>query len=203
MQTDELIQRLAADTAPVRPLRAPWLRGLLWLALALPYVAIVVWSHLTRLDAQMLADWRFLVEQAATFATALTAAIAAFASIVPGYNRRWLLLPLGPLALWLISVGHGCIQDWLRLGLGGLALRPDWDCLPAALIIGIVPAAAMLFMLRRGAPLFPRMTLALGALAVAAISNLGMQLFHIHDASIVLLIWHLGGVAVISLLAGW
>jgi hypothetical protein len=204
MQTDELIQRLAAETAPVRPLRAPWLRSLMWLGLALPYVAAVVWAHLVQLDApQVLADWRFLIEQAATFATAFTAAIAAFASIVPGYDRRWLLLPLGPLAFWLISVGHGCIQDWVRLGPSGLALHPDWDCLPSALLIGIVPAVAMVVMLRRGAPLYPRMTLALGALAVAAISNLGMQLFHFRDSSIMLLVWHLGGVAVVSLLAGW
>jgi hypothetical protein len=203
MQTEEFIQRLAADTGAVRRLKPPWQRGLLWFALALPYVAAVVWGHLARLDpAQVLADPRFMVEQAATLATALAAAFAAFGSVVPGFDRRALLLPLAPLALWLASVGHGCVQDWLRLGADGLALRPDWDCLPAALLIGVVPAAAMLVMLRRGAPLYPRATLALGALAVAAVGNLGMQVFHFRDASIMLLVWHLGGMTAILLLAG-
>ena len=61
-----------------------------------------------------------------------------------------LLLPLAPLGLWLASVGHGCVQDWFRLGAEGLTIRPDWDCLPAAAIIGIVPAAAIVAMLRKG-----------------------------------------------------
>jgi hypothetical protein len=61
----------------------------------------------------------------------------------------------------------------------------------------------MVVMLRRGAPLYPRLTLTLGALAVAAIGNFGMQLFHFRDASIMVLFWHLGSVAVLSALAGW
>jgi len=204
METQELIKRLAADTSTVRRLHPPWRRAVFWLAIALPYVAAVVRSKLMMVDpSQTLADPRFMIEQAATFATAVTAAIAAFCSTVPGFDRRMLLLPLAPLALWIASVGHGCVQDWLRFGADGLAIRPDWECLPSATIIGIVPAIAMVAMLRRGAPLYPRLTLALGALAVAAIGNFGMQFFHFRDASIMMLFWHLGNVAVLSLLAGW
>lgn len=204
METEELIKRLAADTSTVRRLQPPWLRAVFWLAIALPYVAVVVRGKLMMVDpSQTLADPRFLVEQAATFATALTAAFAAFCSIVPGFDRRKLLLPLAPLALWIASVGDGCVQDWLRFGADGLAIRPDWDCLPSATIIGIIPAVAMVVMLRRGAPLYPRLTLVLGALAVAAIGNFGMQFFHFRDASIMMLFWHLGNVAILSALAGW
>jgi hypothetical protein len=203
METEELIRRLASDVRPVGRLPPPWTRVTLWLALSVPYVAAVVWGKLAMLDSSTaLSDARFLIEQAATFATAVTAAAAAFASIVPGYDRRVLLLPLVPLAVWLASVGSGCLDDWLRLGAEGLAIRPDWECLPAASVIGILPAVVMLFMLRRGAPLHPRVTLLLGALAVAAIGNFGMQIFHFRDASIMVLVWHLGSVAVISTLAG-
>jgi hypothetical protein len=203
LDTDELIRRLAADGRPVRRLGRPWTRAWLWLALALPYVAMVVWAKLAMLDvSDTLVNVRFLIEQAASFATALTAAAAAFYSIVPGFDRRVLLLPLAPLTVWLASVGSGCLDDWLRLGAEGLAIRPDWECLPAASVIGILPAVVMLLMLRRGAPLHPRVTLLLGALAVAAIGNFGMQLFHFRDASIMVLVWHLGSVAVISALAG-
>jgi hypothetical protein len=41
-------------------------------------------------------DGRFGVEEVAALATAITAAGAAFASVVPGYDRRWLLLPVVP-----------------------------------------------------------------------------------------------------------
>lgn len=204
METPELIARLAADIRPVRRLRPPWVRVLLWLAIALPYVGAVVWGKLVMVDPmQAFADPRFVIEQAATLATAVAAALVAFASVIPGFDRRLLLLPLPPLAVWLASVGHGCLQDWLRLGAEGLALRPDWECLPYATYIGIVPALAMIVMLRRGAPLFPRVTLVLGAVAVAAASNLGLQTFHVRDASIMVLVWHLGNVALLSVLAGW
>jgi hypothetical protein len=204
METEELISRLAADARAVRRLSPPWLRALIWLAIALSYVAAVVWGKLVMIDlGQTLADPRFLIEQAATLATALAAAFAAFASAIPGFDRRVLWLPLPPLALWLASVGHGCLQDWLQFGADGLAIRPDWECLPYASIIGILPALAMVVMLRRGAPLLPRLTLVLGALAVAAVGNLGLQVFHVRDASIMVLVWHLGSVALLSLLAGW
>jgi hypothetical protein len=204
MDTDELIKRLVADLQPVRPLRPPWTRAVLWMAIALPYVAAVVWGKLMMVDAsQVAADARFMIEQAATIATALTAAVAAFRSAIPGFDRRILLLPLAPLGLWLASVGQGCVQDWLRLGAVGLTIRPDWDCLPPATIIGMVPAIALVMMLRRGASLNPRLTLALAALAVASVANFGLQFAHARDASIMVLVWHLGAVAVLSALGGW
>jgi hypothetical protein len=204
MNTDEFIERLAANLKPVRPLRAPWARAVLWLGVAIPYVAAVVWGKLTMVDpAQAANDTRFMVEQAATLATALTAAIAAFRSAVPGFDMRILLLPIAPLGLWLASVGHGCVEDWLRLGADGLTIRPDWDCLPMATIIGIVPAAAIIVMLRRAAPLHPRLTLALAALAVASIANFGLQFAHVRDASIMVLVWHLGAAAALAALGGW
>ena len=204
MNTDELIKLLAADLRPVRPLRAPWARALAWLGIALLYVAAVVWGKLMMLDVSQLAgDVRFLVEQAATLATALAAVTAAFYSVVPGFDRRALLLPLAPLGLWLASVGHGCVQDWLRLGADGLTIRPDWDCLPSATIIGIIPAIVVVIMLRKGAPLRPRVTLALAALAVASVANFGLQFAHVRDASIMVLAWHLGAAAVLSATGGW
>jgi hypothetical protein len=204
MDTEDLIERLAADLEPVRPLWPPWARTVLWMGIALPYVAAVVWGKLTMVDpVQVANDTRFMIEQAATLATALTAAIAAFRSAVPGFDMRVLLLPVVPLGLWLASVGHGCIQDWLQLGAEGLTIRPDWDCLPMATVIGIIPAAAIIVMLRRAAPLNPRLTLALAALSVASIANFGLQFAHTRDASIMVLVWHLGAAAVLTTLGGW
>jgi hypothetical protein len=72
-----------------------------------------------------------------------------------------------------------------------------------ATIIGIVPAAAIIIMLRKAAPLHPRLTLALAALAVASIANFGLQFAHVRDASIMVLVWHLGAAAVLAALGGW
>lgn len=203
MDNDEFIKRLAADLQPVRRLRPAWARAIAWLGIALACVAAVVWSKLMMIDAaQVGGDIRFMVEQAATLATALTAAIAAFTSVIPGFDRRVLLLPFVPLGVWLASVGHGCVQDWFRLGADGLTIRPDWDCVPMAAIIGIVPAAAIVAMLRKGAPLRPRLTLALAALAVASVANFGLQFAHFSDVSIMVLAWHLGAAAFLSAMGG-
>ena len=202
METSDLIVRLVAQSTPVRRLPAPWLRGLLWLAIASPYVAIVVMLGPMPHDLSPIQrDAQFLIEQAATLATAITAAIVAFCSVIPGYNRRLLLLPLLPFAAWLATLGEGCLRDWIRLGAQGLELRPDWGCLPSAAWIGIVPAIAIVVMLRRGAPLFPRASIALGGLAVAALANFGLRLFHLGDASIMVLFWHFGSVTLLSTLA--
>jgi hypothetical protein len=202
--TNELIDCLAGSAGPVRRLPAPRTRVAVWLAIALPYVAVVMLMSPMEVDlAEMLADKRFLIEQGAAFLTAVAAALAAFCSVVPGYDRRILLLPLVPLALWLVSLGEGCVRDWVEFGADGLQVRPDWGCLPAASVIGILPAIAMVVMLRRGAPLYPRVSVALGALAVAALGAFGMRLFHIGDATVMVLFWHFGTVALLSALAGW
>jgi hypothetical protein len=203
VNTDDLIRQLADGARPVRRLRSPWLRAGLWLLVSVPYAAAVVWLH--PMPAELwrgMAESRFLIEQAAAAVTAVAAAAAAFASTVPGFNRRLLLLPVAPLTVWLGTVGLGCLADWLRLGSEGLALRPDWDCLRPAILLGIVPLAMIMMMLRRGAPLSPRITVVLAAVAVAALANAALRLFHVGDTAVMILIWHLGVAAVISAIAG-
>ncbi|HMH61971.1 MAG TPA: NrsF family protein, partial [Bradyrhizobium sp.] len=79
----------------------------------------------------------------------------------------------------------------------------DWDCLLPAALIAIIPAMAMVILLRRGAPLLPRVTLALAALAMAALANFALRLFHLGDLSIMVLFWHLGSAVVLSVIAAW
>src|SRR3546814_28082 len=204
METVDLIQRLATSVRPVRPLPPPWLRTTHWLAVALSSMAIVVMLMSPREDlVEKLSEARFLVEQAAAVATAVTAAIAAFCLIVPGRSRRLALLPLFPLAMWLGSLGFGCMQSWLQFGTEAWQVYPDWVCFPAIAMVGAVPALTMVIMLRRGAPMAPRMTVALGALAAAAVGNFGLRLFHYQDAGLMVLIWQFGSVALLSALAGW
>jgi hypothetical protein len=202
--TEALIRRLAENIEPVRPLPPPWIRTGVWLVLAVPYVAFIVLQMSPRgdLPSKML-DVRFVIEQVAALATGITAAMAAFATVVPGHNRKLLVLPLLPLALWLGSLGQGCIQDWIQLGRQGLSLRPDWLCLPAIILVGSVPAFVMAVMVRRGAPLTPHMTTALGGLAAAGLGNFGLRLFHPQDASLMVLFWQFGAVFIVTAFAGW
>lgn len=204
METEDLIRRLVESAQPIRRLPPPWMRTVQWLSIALPVVAVVVLLMSPRDDlAAKLIETRFLVEQAAAFATAVTAAIAAFFLVVPGRSRKLALLPILPLAIWLGSLGQGCLQNWLRLGDSTWRIYPDWICFPSIVMVAAVPALTIMAMLRRGTPMAPRITVALGALAAAALGNFGLRLFHHQDASLMVLVWQFGSVALLTTLAGW
>src|SRR5262249_45129557 len=199
--TDGLIRRLAERLEPVRPLLHPWLRTVMWLALSVPYLAIIVFLMGPRHDlASKVFQPRYLIEQTSALAVGLIAAAAAFASTVPAHDRKFLMLPLLPLALWLGTLGHGCVQDWIHLGADGLAVHPDWMCFPVIAFVGAVPALSMSMMLRRGAPLTPHLTSALGGLASAGLGSFGLRLTESQDASVMVLVWQVGSVFLLSAL---
>jgi hypothetical protein len=199
MDTDTLVDRLAQELKPVRRLRPPWIRTMAWCLVALTYVALVVFVVSPRADLMSKAfDWRYAIEQTAAFATAIAAATAAFATTIPGHDRRLVFLPMLPLTVWLGTLGQGCLEDWLHFGANGMALTPDWFCFPAIAMVGAIPAIAMAVMLRRGAPLTPHLTTALGGLAAAGLANFGLRLFHDQDASLMVLVWQVGSVAILT-----
>jgi hypothetical protein len=204
LETTQLIDRLARDADPIRPLRSPFKRAALWLALSACFVVVValvfgpgsgVWSG---------RDVTYWIAQAATAATAITAAIGAFGSSIPARRRLWDVIPLFPLAVWIGAVGIGCLRDWQLLGDQGLVLRADWTCLGPMFVVGLIPAAVLVLMLRRGLSVRPHVTACLGGLAVAAVANLALQTFHAQDLSLMVLVWHVGGAMVfVALAAGF
>lgn len=203
MNTAKLIEQLASGVGAVRPLPPPWMRTAAWLALSLPFLALVTVAMSPRADlAAKLTDTRFLIEQAAALLTGVAAAYAAFASTIPGANRKLILLPVLPLAAWLGMLGEGCLNAWLRSGTKGLELQPDWACFPAIMLVGSLPAIVIVAMLRRGAPLAPCTSVALGGLAAAGLGDVGLRMFHAQDASIMVLVWQVGSVLVLAALAG-
>lgn len=199
-----MIQRLSDEVTPVRQLPLPMTRAALWLLISIPYVAaLTLFYQLSGVEISQALDARFLIEGLALIATAITAAVAAFCCVVPGRDRRIALLPLVPLAAWLASLVAACLNSWLRSGSINLGLPIDWMYFPRFALIGLVPAVAMIVMLRRGAPLYPRSTLVLGALAVAALGNVGLRFFHASDVTLTAIVCDLATIALLSALAGW
>lgn len=202
-ETLYLIDRLAADGASVRPLASPVLRAETWLAVSLPFVAIVVLVMSPRNDLMLkLSEIRFLLEMAAALSTAVTAALVAFALVVPGTNRRIAWIPAIPAGFWLVTLCVGSVADWLRAGVVGLRVTWDFGCLYHTAMISALPALIMVWMLRRGAPLAPRGTVFLAMLASAALGNFSLRFFHLHDSGIMVLIWQFGSVLLLATIAG-
>ena len=199
--TDDLIRQLSSGLAPAPPLGRPFLRAAAWTLGALVYVAFVV-AWMTPPDAVAGRDFLFTLQQVAALGTAVTASAAAFSTTVPGRGRGMMLAAIAMGSAWVGLVLAGCMQDWMAAGpASGLALRTDWPCVAGIPLTALVPGVALAVMLRRGAPLVPRTTTALGALAVASLASTAMCLAQPHERDIIVLVWHGAIIAAMSVLA--
>lgn len=199
MQPEELVKILAADAKPVRRLSSPMVRLLIWLGVSIAYAALVVWLMGLRPDIlSKLGDARFVMELSATFMTSVLAAAAAFCAGCPGRPIWERFAPLPALGLWFWSLGEGCWQTFAASGAEGLSFRIDFVCLPSILLVGILPGAVILKMIRQGAPIAPTTTTALATLAAAALGATALRLFHEQDASVMVLVWQFGSVVLLA-----
>jgi hypothetical protein len=198
-RTPELIETLVECATPVRRLRPPLMRAAIWLAFAGLILALVAIGHGVRSDlVERLHQPAFAVSLAAALATGILAATAAFAVSLPDRSRWWLLLPLPALAVWIATIGYGCLFDWVSIGPDGIRLDEESRCLALLLLTSVPLAIALAAMLRYAAMLRAGAVAVMGGLAVAAITATALSLFHNHDATVMILVWNLGTAAVIT-----
>ena len=196
--TAELIDRLTADARPVRRLRRPAIRALGWLGFALLFVAGITAMEGVRpglLD--LFRDPWFAVGRAAAVATAIAATLASFELSIADRSPRWIWLPLPFALVWLGTMGYGCVVDWLVEGERGLRLGHSAACFQAIMITS-VPLGALLFaMVRHAGPVRPVATALAGGLALAAVAEAGLTLYHDVAATVMDLAIHLVAIAVV------
>lgn len=199
-RTDDVIDALVDGLTPRPPLRHPLVRTSLWLACGSAFVLAIAASVGFRDDLiAHLADPRGAVEWLATLATAIASAAAAFHLALPDRDARWALLPLGPVAVWLTTLGTGCVGDWLARGAAGIAVGASPHCLKFIALTSIPLAAVLAVMVRHAASARPTATAANAALASAALSAAGLTLFHDLDSSIMVLVWHGAPTALVTM----
>ena len=196
MKTSDFIELLVADARPVRHLPRPLVRALLWMLLPAFVFGVLALSHGVRPRfEQQLADPGYLLGLASSLLTGLLAAVASFRLDIPGASRRWALLPVPTLLVWIASIGHGCLTPWVPIGPGAMRIDEAARCFATALLTSVPLSVAMFAMLRRGWPLSPTAVTFTGSLAVAAMSAAAVSVFHDLDASAMVLVWNLGTAA--------
>lgn len=201
--TPDLIESLVASAVPVRRLRPPLARAVGWLLFAALILALFAVSHGVRPDLGMrLQQPVFVIGIAASLATGVLAAVASFIVSVPDRSRRWLLLPVPALLVWLPTVGYGCLIAWVSMGPDGISLGETARCFATLVLVGAPLSLALLVMLRFTALLAPTPVAIAGSLAVAAITSTALSLFHQLDATAMILIWNLGTAALLVALGG-
>jgi len=194
--TPELISVLAANAAPVRRLRHPMVRAAGWLLLAALVVVLLAVGQGLRSDlADRLEQPVFVISMTASLSTGVLAAVAAFLVGLPDRSRLWGLLPVPTFALWVSTIGYGCLTSWIGLGPDGVSLNETGRCLATLLLTSVPLSIVMLVMLRHAAPLYPRSVAVIGSLAVAAITASVLSLVHDLDATAMILAWNIGTTA--------
>src|SRR3954469_16913488 len=195
---DRLIQGLASDLRPVRPLPAASKRALIWLGFVL--VAGLLLSLIADLSAfahRLMASPDMWLAMTGSALTAVLAAIAAFKLSMPDSPKAWAWLPLPALLLWVFASGLGCLRDYLLPGTHVAPMGETMECL--AIIVALsVPFSLLIFaMLREAFSLLPALTATVAGLAVAAASATLLNLFHPFDAAAVDLLVHAIAVALV------
>ena len=193
MKTEELIVRLAADAAPVRPLPSTSERVVRWLLVAVPFVVVFVVLVGPRADLGTRASApAFLVSLLAVTAFALVCAAAAVVSSVPGHQQSRLamvappfviLIWAGALAVRLIAggpIGHQLISEPLHAA-----------CLLQISLMAAVPAIVLLRSVRAGASMAPGWSGVLSLGAAFAAGAVGSVLICPIDRAAHEALWHL------------
>jgi hypothetical protein len=202
--TEELVERLAAAPAPVRPLAPPLRRAALTLAgvTAVGALLVLVRGNVDGLLARYSGrETLMFLEMAAMLLTALVSTAGAFVLAVPGRSRRWLLAPLPPFAAWVLLSGLGCYRDLLRLGTTGWEGVHDADCFLFILAAGTAVGIPLLWRLARARPIEPLPVALLGGLGAAALAAFLLQFFHPSAVTLVDLGLHFAAVALLTMLA--
>jgi hypothetical protein len=200
-RTPDLIDALVECGTPVRRLRPPIVRAALWLAFAAIVLGLIAVAHGVRSDfSDSVRQPVFVVGMLSTLATGILAAIASFRISLPDSSRWWMLLPLPALALWISTIGYGCLTDWVNISPDGVRMGEAVRCFATLLMTSVPLSIAMLVMLRYAALLRPIEVSALGGLAVAAVTAFALSLFHDLDATVMILLWNLGSAALIATL---
>ncbi len=174
----------------------------LWLGSAALVLVLIGVAHGLRSDfAERLQQQPpFVIGLLGALATGILAAIASFRVSLPDASRWWLLLPFPAVAVWVSTIGYGCLTDWVSIGPGGVRMGEAVRCFATLLMTSVPLSIVLLVMLRCAALLRPTEVSVMGGLSVAAITSFALSLFHDLDATIMILVWNFGSAALIAAL---
>lgn len=199
MRTEDLIADLASRATPVRPLPSPAIRALGWLGVATGFVlaGLAIFGPRPGLDV-LISQPEFVWTAMLALATAILAVIASLVLAIPGAERSPVLrsTTLAIVGLW----GMTLVSAIVRADHGLAGVSHWYVCFIRVIAIGLVPAIALVGMLRRAAPLRPGWTSSLAMAAAAAAGAFAIQFICPLDDAAHALFGHFGPVIALAML---
>lgn len=186
---NELIGSLASDLKPVRRLAHPFLRVMPWFFLAGIYVFGVVYFLGLRPDfSEKIYQSEYLMDLGLIGFMGLSAALASSWLCIPDMRgQNWVVVvPLTlffTVFLWFAAQTYAGSVFWPAI---------HWNhCFNDGALIGALPAAAFVFLAKKGATTRPRLMAFMNFLVVAALGYIGLRLTCPVDTIGHALIYHL------------
>ena len=200
--TDKLIERLAHEAAPVKPLAPPLLRASVFLvAVSFVMAAFALWGGRVADTLTHLTSMPFTAELAGAALGGVGAIVAAVMLSIPGRSPRWFYLPLPGIVLWLIGGGWQCYYQIEDLGYVPTSLFASRDCFAFIVGAGIPTAGAAFLLLRRSLSVDVVRVTALASLGAALMASVLLQFVHAHGTNPVDFATHVVAVATLMLFA--
>jgi hypothetical protein len=139
----------------------------------------------------------YVLQQVALASTGVLAALAAFASVVPGNTSRARAALAAPVGLMMAALLWGTIRDVQQFGTVGVGRETDWPCVVSVTLGGLALWTVASTMLRRGAVLAPRLTAALAGVAALSVANIEACVSRVHAYTATVILWHGATVALV------
>lgn len=185
---DDFVEKLAQDTAPIKPAPHPFIQSLQWLATAVIYLAVLLALTGLRPDlSQRLQDQWFVAELATLcgicIVTTLSTALLAF----PDLHQK-------PRLVWAPVWGFTFFVLVLFFSgqAGGLPPLPthSFECTLSIALIALLPAAWTFYTLRRYASTHYRLAGSIALLSSFSIGALWLRLHETTDSIVHVIEWH-------------
>lgn len=170
---NDTINSLCCDLKPVKPLRPCW-RSALWIVIALCYTGAMVMmiGFRPQLFDRMVNHY-FIFEIGLALMTGMTATLATFWLTLPDSSRYNLFLGV-PGTLFSVHM-FWMFDRFLMEGVGATPESWMMGCWMNTALIAGIPAAAVIFLIRKGASVRPCLLAFNALLAVASFGWIGIR----------------------------
>lgn len=188
-KVDALVERLAQDTLPLRPAPHPYKLGLSWLLGAAAYLVISLAVSGVRPDwlQQLQHPWlqaELILLVLMCVSTALSAAVLAFPDM---HQRSWLTRV--PLVLFGVF-GVVMLLAWHADQPPAPLPIHSFECTLSILAAALLPAAWVVYTLRRYASTHVRWAGSTALLFAFSVGALWLRLHEVNDSVMHVILWH-------------